>query len=129
MCVLAISMQLELNPPDNIQWIAYTRLCSFAFIIFIGNVGLDSMHFIILAEILPNQIKGVGLSLLGALLWILYLIALKFFPYLIEMIGLHGASFAFAAACFICSVIILIYLPETKAKSYEAIMASLRGIE
>lgn len=101
-------------------------LCSLAFIIFIGNCGVVSLPYGVIAELLPEKLKGFGVSALMTLLWILTLLVLKFLPSVMAAIGLHGAAFVFAGGCFVCSIFLLIVMPETKGKSYEEIMASLR---
>lgn len=126
MFVLATSIQLKMDTPSGVQWIAYTRLFSFAFAIFICNCGVASMHYGVIAEILPERLKGLGMSLLATMLWMFYLITLKFFPFVTVAIGLHGAAYGFTAVCIACSAFILVYMPETKGKSYEEIQNSLR---
>lgn len=124
MCVLGVSMLLKSD--SSAEWISYIQLGSFGFIIFIGNCGINSMPFGIIAEILPEKLKGFGISFLMSMLWIFCLIMLKFFPFVMVAIGMHGAAFTFAGVCVVCSAFMLFYMPETKGKSYQQIMASLR---
>lgn len=112
--------------PSAAEWISYIPLCSIASIIFLGAIGVASMPFGVIAEILPEKLKSFGVSALMTILWMFCLIVLKFFPFVMEAIGIHGAAFIFAGICIVCAVFMLICMPETKGKSYDEIMASLR---
>lgn len=125
LCVLG---SFTLFKPDliTVQWISYIPLGGLVCIIFFGSCGIISMPFGIIAEILPEKVKSFGLTFLVTVLWSFCLLVLKFFPFIMEAIGLHSASFIFAGVCIVGSIFLLIVMPETKGKSYEEIMASLR---
>lgn len=41
--------------------------------------------------------------------------------YLLPVLKLHGCLMIFGGACFACSLFALVFIPETKGKSYEKI--------
>lgn len=40
---------------------------------------------------------------------------------LYQVIDLHGCLLVFSIGCFICALYVLIFVPETKSKSYESV--------
>lgn len=59
--------------------------------------------------------------------WILAFLALKYFPIMVEMIGLHYCIVIFLGVCLLTTVFIVIYMPETKGISIEEIIILLGG--
>lgn len=53
--------------------------------------------------------------------WFLSFLFVKIFPAVIEVMGLHGAIFIFAASCFVGAFYTFFYIPETKGKSLAEI--------
>lgn len=126
MCVLGLYSLLKPTDPSVVPWLSYIPLFSLASVIFMGAVGAISMPFGVIAEVLPEKLKTFGMTLLMTVLWIFCLIILKYLPFMMEAIGIHGTTFTFAGVCIASSIFMIFYLPETKGKSYEEIMASLR---
>lgn len=81
-----------------------------------------SEFLIIISEIVPENIKNACLLFCMMLLWTLIFINYKYLPHLIDMIGLYGTIYVFAGVGLLGVIIIALYLPETKGKSYEEIM-------
>lgn len=59
-------------------------------------------------------------------LWISSFVLVRFYPLLTEEFGMYSVMLAYAVSCSIMAVFTLIMVPETKGKSYEAIMEMLR---
>lgn len=74
---------------------------------------------------MPDKLKDFGTSFCMTLLWISQFIMLKFLPLLTDTLGFHGSMFLFAGVCVACTVFIILFMPETKGRSYEQIMKSL----
>lgn len=49
----------------------------------------------------------------------------QYTPTLIDMTGMHGTMFLFSLNSLIGALFIVIFLPETKGKSFDEIVASL----
>lgn len=50
---------------------------------------------------------------------------LQYVPILMVLFGIHGCMFIFAICCFAGAAFVLIYLPETKGKRLETILAAI----
>lgn len=59
-------------------------------------------------------------------MWILSFVLVRFYPMLSEVFGMYSCMFGFAVSCLISATFALIMVPETKGKSYDAIMEMLR---
>ncbi|XP_070495771.1 facilitated trehalose transporter Tret1-like [Chironomus tepperi] len=101
---------------------SFIPLVAFSSAIFLGNLGVITLPFMILNEISPPKIRGFTSVLCMSVLWICVFSVIKYLPNLIEIMELHGVSFLFALNSFIGGVFIVICIPETKGRSVEEIM-------
>lgn len=62
-----------------------------------------------------------------AALYVYTFIMLKSFPLVALAIELHGCMFLFASTSLMGAMFVLIYVPETKGKSFEEIGRMLEG--
>lgn len=108
---------------DEFTWIPVTML---SFILFIASFAISNLPFTVIGELMPEHIKEFGISFCTSIVSLSAFICLKFLPSMIELIGLHGCMFWFATVCFSCGLFIILYMPETKNKSYCEIMKLLQ---
>ena len=81
---------------------------------------------IIIAEIMPENLKNFCATLCFTLLCIVGFIVPKFFPLVTNIIGIHGSIFVFSCVCLLGLFFVITFLPETKGKSRDQIMDMLR---
>lgn len=122
--VLGVYMLLKTENYDmeSFKWIS---LASFSVIIFFSTFGISTLYSLVIAEIMPLRVKEIGISFCATLLSIFAFILVKCFPLLIDSIGLHGSLFLFAGVCLSCTLFIILFMPETKNKTYAEIMKAL----
>lgn len=108
---------------ESFNWIP---LVSFSFVIFISSLGVLNLPFVVIAEIMPENIKDFAVSFCMTVLWTLTFIMVKYLPFLTESLGFHWSMFLFAGICLLGELFIILAMPETKGKSYEEIMDALR---
>lgn len=94
--------------------------------IFIQAIAVANLSFTVTTEILPDNLREFGTSFCNVVLSMSAFIVLKFMPLLTETIGLHGAMFLFAGFSIAGTLFVVLYMPETKGKSYKEIMKSLQ---
>lgn len=121
---------LDLNGVDvsAFRWVPVT---SFSFVFFISNCAVLGLPFFIHIRNYAGvaEVKDFGIAFCMVLLGIFSFLILKCLPLLMETVEtfeMHGSMFLFADFCAVSVVFIMIGMPETKGKSYEQIMASLR---
>lgn len=103
----------------------WVPLVSLSFVVFVSQLGVLSLVFIVLAEIFPEKIKDGCVSFCMSLLWLFSFIIIKYLPLLMEVLTFYGSMYLFAAICMAGTVFILSVMPETKCKSHAEIMKSL----
>lgn len=101
-------------------------IVSFSAALFVASFAITPLPIAFTAEVMPQKMKEFGVTFAMTLLSICGFLVLKFLPLLAKLIGFQGEMFLFASVCLISSVFIIFCLPETKGKSYEEIMDSLR---
>lgn len=101
-------------------------LASFSFEIFIASIAVLNLTFLLIAEIMPEKWKNVGVSFCVALVWFMAFVTTKCLLFLIDALGFHGCMFLFTGVCMSSAVFKIIYMPETKGESHDQIMHSLQ---
>uniref|UniRef100_A0A2M4AI92 Putative sugar transporter n=1 Tax=Anopheles triannulatus TaxID=58253 RepID=A0A2M4AI92_9DIPT len=99
------------------QWLPIVIL---SVTVFLYAVGLSSIPFFVLPELLPAKICNVGNTLSMVSVTIFSFISLKIFPVMVEAIHLYGAIGIYSGICFVGGTIFLFIIPETKGKSLIA---------
>lgn len=107
---------------EAFNWIP---IASFGIVIFLGTMGITTLPYTVIGEVMPHALKDFGVSFCMMLLSLCSFFALKFLPLLIDTLGLHSAMFLFSGVCVAGTVFIIFEVPETKGKSHEEIMNSL----
>lgn len=119
--ILGIYMMLK-SWHYNIQSFNLIPLVDFSFIIFFTSFVILTLVFTVIAELMPENLKKICVSSGTAVTSIFQpSIISKYFPFMLQFLGFHTSMFMFAAVCLINTVILIIilYVPETKGKSYE----------
>uniref|UniRef100_A0A336KQ34 CSON014045 protein n=1 Tax=Culicoides sonorensis TaxID=179676 RepID=A0A336KQ34_CULSO len=125
--VLGVYCYLDSIPGQNLWKWNFIPLLSFSFVIFVANLGVLSLPFLILTEIMPVKIKTVAMSICLIILNVCAFIAIKCLPTFIELFEMYGTMAIFASCSLIGTAFLIIYLPETKGKTFEEIMILLEN--
>ncbi|EDW03495.1 GH11266 [Drosophila grimshawi] len=107
---------------NGFDWVP---IAAFSFMLFIAAWGLLSLPFLVISEILPPKIRSTGNMLLMSLLWGLSVFMIKILPLMTAAWGMHGTVLLFACCSLCGAVFIAIFVPETKGKTIETILANL----
>jgi major inositol transporter-like SP family MFS transporter len=91
---------------------------------FQGAIG--PMSWLILAEIFPVRLRGIGMGLAVLCLWLCNFLVGLFFPLLLDVIGLSSTFFLFAAFGIVGIIYVAKFLPETRGLSLEQIEANFK---
>lgn len=98
---------------SSVDWIPVVSL---SFALFISNVGLVCLPFVMLTEMLPTKLRTLGCSMGMITMSGCAFLILKSMPILITKIHIHGCMWIFAGVCAIGLVGIICFVPETKGK-------------
>ncbi|XP_040168173.1 facilitated trehalose transporter Tret1-like isoform X1 [Anopheles arabiensis] len=100
---------------------SWLPLVCFSVIVFIGTIGVGTMPFVVLAEIMPQKIKGFATTLCMVTNWTFAFIALKYFSTLSIVFGMYGLLLFFAICSLLGMLFVLLAMPETKGKTFHEI--------
>ncbi|XP_055918558.1 facilitated trehalose transporter Tret1-like [Eupeodes corollae] len=104
------------NDLTNYQWIPLVMI---SFVIFSANLGVVSVSFVILVEVLPLKIRSLGSTFCLVLMGLFSTISLKAFPVLMTIIGLAGVMWICGGVALFGFIFNILYLKETKGKSLD----------
>ncbi|XP_055302942.1 facilitated trehalose transporter Tret1-like [Sitodiplosis mosellana] len=123
--VLALFVLVESHGVD-VEGFRWIPLVGFSIAIFSSSLAILNLPYVIISEIMPEHIKDFAISFSLSVLWASTFIVVKFLPHLTETIGFPATMFIFALMCVLGGIFVVFFVPETKGKSYEEIMSSLR---
>lgn len=142
MLILALHRLYKDELPES-NWVPMYGL---SITVFIASIGLLPIPFVITVDILPPkvsdisfksalfpkhqfihlllaflQIRNATMTMTSMLMWVLGFITNIGYLYLLPIIMLHGCLFVFSTVCFVCGIYALIFIPETKGKSFGSV--------
>ncbi|ETN57861.1 sugar transporter [Anopheles darlingi] len=91
-------------------------LACLSFSILLASLGLLTVPFVVMAEILPAKLRNVGSSICMTIVAVCAFALLKLFPPLLATVGLPGTMSLLAMVCLVGAMLITGFLPETKGK-------------
>ncbi|EER08990.1 hexose transporter, putative [Perkinsus marinus ATCC 50983] len=123
MCISAVCEGVffylnEVSGINNIGWLAITSAYCY---IASFSLGVGAIPWLIMAELFPDEVRGLAASLVTMVNWLCSFIVTHFLDQLREAITFYGVFWLFAGICLIMVVFVLFIVPETKGKTFEEI--------
>lgn len=81
--------------------------------------SLAPVTWVLITEIFPNQIRGMGTSVATISLWLAYFVLVFTFPILTSKIGVYGPFYLYAGICLLGFIFIYRNVSETKGRTLE----------
>ncbi|XP_050490259.1 facilitated trehalose transporter Tret1-like [Bombus huntii] len=91
------------------------------------HIGLGTLPNVLLRELFPAELKGSVRAIIIIFDGIIGFTVPKLYQVITDNAGSCGIYFIFAASCSVAFVIVFIWVPETKGKTYHEIKALLVG--
>lgn len=83
------------------------------------SISLGPVTWILLSEVFPYQVKGLGISLSGVFNGIMSFLVTTLFPMEVERLGAGTTFLIYAVVMAICLTSVLLFYPETKGKDMK----------
>jgi MFS transporter, SP family, xylose:H+ symportor len=90
-------------------------------------LSLAPVTWVLISEIFPNRIRGLGVSISVSALWLAAFLLTFTFPVLNHGLGTAGTFWIYGAICLAGFLFVLARVPETKGKTLEEIERGLVG--
>ncbi|XP_052892091.1 uncharacterized protein LOC128300161 [Anopheles moucheti] len=95
----------------------FLPICSLSVSILLASIGLLTVPFVVMAEVLPSKIRNIGSTICMTIVALSAFFVLKLFPVLLDTVGLAGTMGGLALVCVVGAILIILFLPETRGKS------------
>jgi sugar porter (SP) family MFS transporter len=105
----------------------YLSVLSIICFIFFINISLSPLGWLLISEIYPINVRGLGMSIGSLSHWGFNAIIAFTFLRLVNGIGVAGTFWIYSAVCILGLCWGYFYIPETKGKSLEEIEAHWRA--
>ncbi|KAI2664377.1 Solute carrier family 2, facilitated glucose transporter member 8 [Labeo rohita] len=112
------------QPPTDLAWLAVGSMG-----LFIAGfaLGWGPTPWLVMSEIFPTRVRGLGSALCVLTNWTCAFIVTKTFQNLMDAITSAGTFWMFSGLCALNVVFTAIFVPETKGKTLEEIQARFKG--
>lgn len=107
-----------------LQWLALVFMVTY---IAGYCISVGSLFWLIIAEIFPLSVRGLGMSLATAIQWGANFIVSMTFLHMVNGLGAAHTFWLFASICFLCIGYCYLYVPETKGVPLESIEQNLEA--
>ena len=98
---------------------AFVILFFMVLFVFCMQLALNIPVWVIISEIFPLDIRGMGMGVSVLCLWIANAVIAFLFPIVVEAFGIQGAFLVFVVLGLIAIAFLNAFLPETKDRSLE----------
>jgi MFS family permease len=88
-------------------------------------LSLAPVTWVLISEIFPNRIRGLGVSISVSALWLASFLLTFTFPILNHGLGTAGTFWIYGAICMAGFLFVLARVPDTKGKTLEEIEGGL----
>ncbi|KAL7010870.1 hypothetical protein ACKWTF_013985 [Chironomus riparius] len=107
-------VDINFEVSNNLNWIP---IVSLSFTIFLNSIGISSLPFMIVTELVPQKIREATVMICMALITTFAFVNLKVYPPLVEIINLYGCMYIYAGFCIMGTFVTVFIMPETKGKN------------
>ncbi|KAF4677293.1 hypothetical protein FOL47_002532 [Perkinsus chesapeaki] len=129
MCISAICMGIFFYLKDdaginNVGWLAivsaYCYIAAF-------SIGVGAIPWLIMAEIFPGNVRGLAASIATCVNWFCGFIVTMFLDSYRRAVSFSGVFWTFAGICACMIAFVVIFVPETKGKTFDQIQAYFKS--
>lgn len=119
--LMAMGLYSYIRTFTDVSSFKYVPVASLSLVIFIAMAGRFPLTYIMMAEIIPQNVRSFGISTCTFFNWSLSFILLRLFSTMVEVLQFHSCMFIFSGFTFFGMILVILYVLETKDRSFEEI--------
>ncbi|XP_041985364.1 facilitated trehalose transporter Tret1-like [Aricia agestis] len=108
-------------------FVNYLPIISFILVIYCYSVGIGSLFWLIAAEIFDGVSRAFGFSISLTTVTFFIFLTTKYFVVISNFFGPAITYWIFSGITILLTILIAVFLPETKGKSFNEIQKSLQN--
>ncbi|XP_069694830.1 facilitated trehalose transporter Tret1-like [Periplaneta americana] len=107
--------------PTNQKALVWVKILFFFGYNFAAMIGLGILSLIMMGEMLPSKVRGVGTGLIVGIYDVMVGVSLALYPTIINAFGIRGLFLIFGISALACTLFVYLFIPETHRKRLEEI--------
>lgn len=123
-CMFGIAAYVYNSNDESLNWLPVLLVIGF---LFTSTFGLLTMSFTMVAEVYPQDVRGLASGLTTSFGFVICFLVLKLYPTMVIAVGDVSVFIFFGIISLISVAFMYFYLPETKGKSLEEIEQMFKG--
>lgn len=125
--VSLVLLALIYHQAQNNQALAYVSLALMALFIAFQQAAVSPTTWLLISEIVPVQVRGLGMGLAGLALWAMNWAVAQFFLPLVDALSAPAVFLIFSGLGLLAMGFVAWQVPETKSRSLEEVSDSFRA--
>lgn len=110
---------------SSYSWLSFVSIASYC--VFL-SIGIGPLCSTIQAELFPSNTRGLASGLTNITITATSFISMKMYQVISDSVGIYLNYWIFSAFCALGAVVILLFMPETKGKTFAEIQKEFREI-
>ena len=121
-----VVLSVTYRAAEGNQSLALVSLAVMAVFIAFQQAAVSPTTWLLISEIVPVKVRGLGMGLAGLALWVANWAVAQFFLPMVEALSATGTFLIFAVLGLAAVGFVATLVPETKGRSLEEVGASFR---
>nr|CAD7464007.1 unnamed protein product [Timema tahoe] len=126
-CLSALGGYFYLRQSIDMRQYGILLVVSLSVYIIALSLGVSTLPYLILHEILPVEARSLATITCQCVLWLFSFLVIKYFQSFKDILEIHGCYWFYATCCTVFTLFCYLCVPETKNRSLESILQGLSG--
>lgn len=128
--LLGLSLYLYLSLTNaQLKNMSFIPLSLFALYVIFVTIGLNPLAWTLTGELFPLRHRALGSALVTFFNFAFFFLVVKMSPEMFEVFKEHGVFLIYGSLCLAGTIILIVYLPETRNKTLQEIENNYFGTE
>jgi len=110
-----------------VEQLGWLPLTSFIIFIFVFSIGLGPVPWVLLVELMPLESMATASSIVTSIGWMVTYGVVSLVPQIGALLQPSSCYFVFSSVAVIGTVVILVFVPETRGKTRAQVAELFKG--